>query len=86
MPKDRQISKEDILMINEMIKKSRIAMAEIENYSQEQLDQLCQSIGWHTSNQENFTINISPKNIKYQNIINNIGGKIIQKTFIFKKK
>lgn len=55
MPKDRQISKEDILMINEMIKKSRIAMAEIENYSQEQLDQLCQSIGWHTSNQENFT-------------------------------
>jgi hypothetical protein len=36
-------------------------------------------------NQENFTINISPKNIKYQNIINNMGGKIIQKTFIFNK-
>ncbi len=36
-------------------------------------------------NQEKFTINISPKNIKYQNIIKNIGGKIIQKTFIFNK-
>ena len=36
-------------------------------------------------NQENFTINISSKNKKYQNIVKNIGGKIIQKTFIFKK-
>ena len=36
-------------------------------------------------NQRNFTINLSPKNIKYQDIISNIGGKIIQKTFIFDK-
>tara|TARA_B100000780_G_scaffold248437_1_gene193772 strand:+ start:100 stop:549 length:450 start_codon:yes stop_codon:yes gene_type:complete len=36
-------------------------------------------------NQGNFTINLSPKNIKYQDIISNIGGKIIQKTFIFDK-
>ena len=37
-------------------------------------------------NQNRFTINISSNNKKYQKIINNIGGKIIQKTFIFKKK
>ncbi len=37
-------------------------------------------------NQKNFTINISSKNKKYQKIIKNIGGKIIQQTFIFNKK
>ena len=34
-------------------------------------------------NQKNFTINISPRNKKYEKIINAMGGKIIQKTFIF---
>ena len=37
-------------------------------------------------NQDKFTINISSNNKRYQKIINDIGGKIIQKTFIFKKK
>ena len=37
-------------------------------------------------NQEKFIINISSKNRKYQKIINEIGGEIIQKTYIFKKR
>lgn len=45
MNKTRELSKENIAMIDEMIKKARVAMAEIENYSQDQLDRLCQSIG-----------------------------------------
>ena len=55
MNKTRELSKENIAMIDEMIKKARVAMAEIENYSQDQLDRLCQSIGWQTSNEKNFT-------------------------------
>jgi len=54
MNKDRQLTEESILIVNEMIEKARVAMAEIENYSQAQLDRLCQSIGWHTSNEINF--------------------------------
>jgi len=54
MNKDRQLTEESILIVNEMIEKARVAMAEIENYSQAQLDRLCQSIGWHTSNEKNF--------------------------------
>ena len=54
MNKDRQLTEENILIVNEMIEKARVAMAEIENYSQAQLDRLCQSIGWHTSNEKNF--------------------------------
>ena len=55
MNKNRELSKENIVMIDEMINKARVAMAEIENYSQDQLNRLCQSIGWHTSNEKNFT-------------------------------
>ena len=54
MNKDRQLTEESILIVNETIEKARVAMAEIENYSQAQLDRLCQSIGWHTSNEKNF--------------------------------
>ena len=54
MNKDRQLTEESILIVNEMIEKARVAMAKIENYSQAQLDRLCQSIGWHTSNEKNF--------------------------------
>ena len=55
MIKNRELSSEAIAMIDEMVNKARVAMAEIENYSQDQLDRLCQSIGWHTSNEKNFT-------------------------------
>ena len=55
MIKNRELSSETIAMIDEMVNKARVAMAEIENYSQDQLDRLCQSIGWHTSNEKNFT-------------------------------
>ena len=55
MPKERQLSEANISMINEMIERARIAMTEIENYSQDRLDRLSRSIGWHTSNEVNFT-------------------------------
>ncbi len=51
----RILTEEDKVMVAEMISRSRAAMAEIENYSQEQLDRLCQAIGWYTSNEETFT-------------------------------
>ena len=51
----RELTEEDKAMIAEKISRARAAMAEIENYSQEQLDLLCQAIGWHTSNEDVFT-------------------------------
>ena len=35
--------------------------------------------------QKYFTINISPKNKKYQKIIKGLGGRVIQNTYIFRK-
>ena len=55
MSKESQPSEANISMINEMIERARIAMTEIENYSQDRLNRLSQSIGWHTSNEVNFT-------------------------------
>ena len=40
MIKNRELSSETIAMIDEMVNKARVAMAEIENYSQDQLDWL----------------------------------------------
>ncbi len=41
--------------INELVDRARIAMAEVENYSQERLDRLCQALGWATANETTFT-------------------------------
>ncbi len=51
----REITLEEKATIAEMLSRARTAMAQIEDYSQEQLDRLCQSIGWHSSNEETFT-------------------------------
>jgi sulfoacetaldehyde dehydrogenase len=42
-------------MVDEMIDRARVAMSEIENYSQDSLDRLAQSIGWYTSKEDTFT-------------------------------
>lgn len=39
----------------ELVARARAAMAEVEDYPQDKLDRLCQSIGWATSNEVTFT-------------------------------
>ena len=51
----RELTNEDQRYIATMLERARVAMAEIEHYSQEQLDRLCQSIAWQTSNEVTFT-------------------------------
>ena len=40
---------------HDMLNRARIAMAAVEDYSQEQLDRLAQAIGWFAGNEETFT-------------------------------
>ena len=51
----RELTENDKATVAEMVHRADVAMAEVEHYSQEQLDRLCQSIGWHTSNEQTFT-------------------------------
>jgi len=51
----REISQEERDLADEMLNRAQVAMTEIESYTQEQLDRLCQSIGWATSNEKTFT-------------------------------
>ncbi|MGB1010219.1 MAG: aldehyde dehydrogenase family protein [Thiolinea sp.] len=50
-----ELTPEDQVQIADMLSRARAAMAAIEHYSQEQLDRLCQSIAWQTSNEATFT-------------------------------
>lgn len=51
----RTLTEEDKVLIAEMIRRARVAMEAVENYTQDQLNQLCRSIGWHSSNEITFT-------------------------------
>ena len=51
----RELTKEDCQFAADMIAKARAAMAEIEDWSQEKLDQLAQAIGWYAGNEKTFT-------------------------------
>ena len=53
MPK--MLLESEIQMIDEMIHSGKNAMKLIEDWSQEELDNLAQSIGWFTSNEKTFT-------------------------------
>ena len=53
MPK--MLLESEIQMIDEMIHSGKNAMKSIEEWSQEELDNLAQSIGWFTSNEKTFT-------------------------------
>ena len=51
----RELTNENRAMIAEMVTLARQAMAEVESYNQQQLDHLCQAIGWYSSNEITFT-------------------------------
>src|SRR5947209_11930057 len=41
--------------VQELVRRARVAMQEIENYDQAKLDRLCQAVGWATANEKTFT-------------------------------
>ena len=45
---------EDVKTIQELIVRARAAQKQIENYSQEQIDQMCLSVGWEVYKDENI--------------------------------
>ena len=49
------LTKEENKLAYELIRKARVAMTEIENWDQKQLDRLAQAIGWFSGNQKTFT-------------------------------
>lgn len=51
----RELTEDDKKMVADMVARARVAMAEIEDYSQAELDRLCQSIGWYAGNEKTFT-------------------------------
>jgi sulfoacetaldehyde dehydrogenase len=50
----REITQEELAEVRELVVRARRALAEVRDYSQDQLDRLCQSIGWATSNEATF--------------------------------
>ncbi|WP_162652522.1 aldehyde dehydrogenase family protein [Lentilitoribacter sp. Alg239-R112] len=51
----RELNEADRALVASMLTRARAAMAEVEDYSQEQLDRLAQAIGWYAGNEETFT-------------------------------
>lgn len=51
----RELTEDEIALITEKLARARVAMAEVEGYSQAELDRLAQSIGWHAGNEHTFT-------------------------------
>ncbi len=51
----REIRQQERDLVDDMLGRARQAMAKVEGYSQEQVDRLCQAIGWYSSNEVTFT-------------------------------
>lgn len=51
----KELTQQDKDSVDHMLSRARAAMAEVEQYSQAQLDRLAQSIAWHSSNERTFT-------------------------------
>jgi sulfoacetaldehyde dehydrogenase len=51
----RELTENDRALVAQMLARARAAMAEVEDYSQEQLDRLAQAIGWYAGNEQTFT-------------------------------
>lgn len=51
----RPITDQEKQTVQELVRRARAAMQEIENYDQARLDQLCQAVGWATANEKTFT-------------------------------
>ena len=45
----------DFAIIDELVKKARTAQKQIENYTQEQIDEVCLSVGWQVYKDDNIT-------------------------------
>ncbi len=55
MDKLRILTEEEKQIVNEKVSLARKAMKEIKNWDQSQIDRLCRSIAWYTSNEKTFT-------------------------------
>lgn len=51
----KELTEEDRQLAADMLARARAAMAEIEDWSQEQLDRLSQAIAWYAGNEKTFT-------------------------------
>src|SRR5215467_2146870 len=51
----RQVTDEEKRDVNSLMARARAAMKCIEDYDQEQVDRLCQAVGWATANEPTFT-------------------------------
>ncbi len=51
----RPITPEEQAYADELIRRGRIALQEIESYDQTRVDRLCQAVGWATANEKTFT-------------------------------
>jgi sulfoacetaldehyde dehydrogenase len=51
----KELTEEDRQLAADMLARARVAMAEIEDWSQEQLDRLSQAIAWYAGNEKTFT-------------------------------
>ncbi len=51
----RELTEQDRILVADLLERARAAMAEVEDYSQEQLDRLARAIGWYAGNEKTFT-------------------------------
>ena len=51
----RQITPEEKASADELLRKARVALKEIENYNQACVDRLCQAVAWGVANEKTFT-------------------------------
>lgn len=50
----REITPEEIATIDEMVARARVAMEQIKDYDQDQVDRLARALGWHCGNETTF--------------------------------
>jgi sulfoacetaldehyde dehydrogenase len=51
----RSITPEEKAYARELLERARVAMKQVEDYDQAQVDRLCQAIGWATANENTFS-------------------------------
>ena len=51
----RELREEERALADDLLKRARAAMAQIEDWSQDRLDRLAQAIGWYAGNEKTFT-------------------------------
>lgn len=51
----RELTEEERQLAGDMMARARVAMAQIEDWSQEELDRLSQAIAWYSGNEKTFT-------------------------------